>query len=336
MASASKIWRYSLFQIPAVLLVCSLLGLAIASALQTDCFSAWRYLFIGLAWASFMWMLVLPIDYLLQKFLRVNMSLAGRLSILNAIFWSALVAVVLANNLPKLISSCQITLNQIRPLEISRADIKPFTRSISRLEARLEEEAAQEEKIEEPEPELEEISEPEEPDEVVTEPEEPEPEPIELPEIELPVEEVAEAPEPEIPEPVEEEPITVAELESLNLDWRPWKAAVWNSLFYGRNVSGYQYGARAEFEFRVDKDGNISDVFVDTPNSTAFANYARQRIISINRTPVLNFPDSSERSQVIYEGVIVFCNTFTDPRCGERSLPEHYDPDNETIIRERR
>lgn len=262
-----SIWRYGLFQIPAILLAICLVAAGVAAILNLGCPIFWIWLFLGLAWASFMWMLVLPIDYLLRFSLKLDMSLAGRIAIFHAIFWSSLVTFLLIAHLPSTIATCQLS---------SPTFENPLTKS-----------------------------------EIVLEPE----------------------PEPEIAQESEiaQEPITVSELETINLDWRPWRARVWNSMFYGEQYPSEWIGLEVNFSFVVDKDGNIFNINVESPE-LSLEEYTYRQINQITNADDLNFPSSSERSEILYEGSLTICNIGFDEGCGDPIRPEDYPEEIESVI----
>jgi len=45
-------------------------------------------IFLGLAWMSFMWMMLLPIDRFLEKYLRIRVDISGQIALFNAAFWT--------------------------------------------------------------------------------------------------------------------------------------------------------------------------------------------------------------------------------------------------------
>jgi Ca-activated chloride channel family protein len=56
----------------------------------------WVFLWLGLAWIGFMWMLVMPLDrWFLQGILQVRMDLSGKLALGNAWFGTALTPIIL-------------------------------------------------------------------------------------------------------------------------------------------------------------------------------------------------------------------------------------------------
>lgn len=115
MSSAKRpLWRYPLFQFPAIALGLFLFLGAIEYLLRLGCYPFWVLLFLLLAWAALMWVLVMPLDHVLQVFLNLPMSVAGRVSIINAIAWSVLIAVVLTSGLPKLRAQCFASLDWSR------------------------------------------------------------------------------------------------------------------------------------------------------------------------------------------------------------------------------
>lgn len=52
-------------------------------------------LFLGLAWVSLMWMLVLPLDRFLQKQMNMRFDFSGRIALLNALGWTVAIALFL-------------------------------------------------------------------------------------------------------------------------------------------------------------------------------------------------------------------------------------------------
>lgn len=68
----------------------------------------WIIFWLGAAWIALMWLLLLPLDrWIFQGWLKLSMSLAGRLALGNALFWTVLTTIVVwrLSGLP-LISSC--------------------------------------------------------------------------------------------------------------------------------------------------------------------------------------------------------------------------------------
>lgn len=106
MATRRPIWRYGLFQIPALLLVLCLSAAGATYLLYGGCQRIWALLFLGLSWVAFTWMITMPIDYLLRFGMKLQMSLAGRIAIANALFWTVLTTVVLASTLPSSLNQC--------------------------------------------------------------------------------------------------------------------------------------------------------------------------------------------------------------------------------------
>lgn len=100
------IWRYGLFQIPAILLAACLTAAGLAYLFRLGCPDFRVRLFFGLAWIALMWTLIMPIDYFLKFVLKLNMSLAGRIAILHAIFWTILTSIILTSTLPALNNLC--------------------------------------------------------------------------------------------------------------------------------------------------------------------------------------------------------------------------------------
>jgi Ca-activated chloride channel homolog len=45
-------------------------------------------IFLGLAWMSFMWMMLLPTDRFLEKYLRIRVDISGQIALFNAAFWT--------------------------------------------------------------------------------------------------------------------------------------------------------------------------------------------------------------------------------------------------------
>lgn len=109
MSTRRPIWRYGLFQIPALLSVACLLAAGITHILGLGCQDLWPLLFIGLSIIAFMWMIVMPIDHYLRLHIKLTMSLAGRIAILNAFFWTALLSIWLVSTLPPLMNQCAIS-----------------------------------------------------------------------------------------------------------------------------------------------------------------------------------------------------------------------------------
>lgn len=68
----------------------------------------WIIFWLGAAWIALMWLLILPLDrWIYQGLLKLSMSLAGRIALGNALFWTILTPIVVwrLSGLP-LISSC--------------------------------------------------------------------------------------------------------------------------------------------------------------------------------------------------------------------------------------
>lgn len=58
--------------------------------------SKWIVFWLGLAWISLMWLLVLPLDqWILQGIFALTMDISGRLALANALFWTVLTSVLL-------------------------------------------------------------------------------------------------------------------------------------------------------------------------------------------------------------------------------------------------
>jgi len=56
----------------------------------------WILSWLGAAWIALMWLLILPLDrWIYQDLLKLSMSLAGRLALSNALFWSILIPILL-------------------------------------------------------------------------------------------------------------------------------------------------------------------------------------------------------------------------------------------------
>jgi len=106
MSIRRRIWQYGLFQIPALLLAVCLIAAGVAYLLRLGCPDFRASLFFGLAWIALMWTLIMPMDYFLKFVLKLNMSLAGRIAILHAIFWTVLISIILASTLPALNNLC--------------------------------------------------------------------------------------------------------------------------------------------------------------------------------------------------------------------------------------
>lgn len=109
MSTRRPIWQYGLFQIPALLSAAFLLGAGSTYILGLGCQKFWPLLFLGLAAITFMWMIVMPLDHYLRLRIKLTMSLAGRIAILHAFFWMALISIWLISTLPALMSQCAIS-----------------------------------------------------------------------------------------------------------------------------------------------------------------------------------------------------------------------------------
>jgi Ca-activated chloride channel family protein len=56
----------------------------------------WIVLWLGAAWVAFMWLLTLPLDrWIFQGIMKYHWSLAGRLALGNALFWSVVTPIIL-------------------------------------------------------------------------------------------------------------------------------------------------------------------------------------------------------------------------------------------------
>jgi Ca-activated chloride channel family protein len=56
----------------------------------------WIVLWLGAAWIALMWTLTLPLDrWIFQGLMRLEMPLAGQLSLGNALFWSVLTPILI-------------------------------------------------------------------------------------------------------------------------------------------------------------------------------------------------------------------------------------------------
>ncbi|NJP08765.1 MAG: hypothetical protein HC866_04185 [Leptolyngbyaceae cyanobacterium RU_5_1] len=107
MYKSRSLWRYSLFQIPALLSVVCLVAVGVVAILGLGCPNFLVWLFLGLAWIALMWTLVLPLDASLRTKLNLKMGLAGRLAISHAVLWSLLTLAVLLLVLPPLEAVCK-------------------------------------------------------------------------------------------------------------------------------------------------------------------------------------------------------------------------------------
>jgi hypothetical protein len=112
MSKSNSLWHYSLFQVPALVSASCLVLAGIAALLGFGCPGFWVSLFLGLSWVAFTWMLVLPLDKFLRSKLNIGMGLTGRLSFLQAIFWSVATLSILMAVLPPLMESCLIITSQ--------------------------------------------------------------------------------------------------------------------------------------------------------------------------------------------------------------------------------
>ena len=77
--------------------------------MNLGCQEFWPLLFLSLAVIAFTWMIVMPIDHCLRIYTKLTMSLAGRIAILNAFFWTTLISVWLVSTLPALKVQCAIS-----------------------------------------------------------------------------------------------------------------------------------------------------------------------------------------------------------------------------------
>lgn len=56
----------------------------------------WIIFWLGLAWISLMWLLVLPLDrWVFQKFFKMRMDISGKLALSHALFWTVLTSIAL-------------------------------------------------------------------------------------------------------------------------------------------------------------------------------------------------------------------------------------------------
>lgn len=108
-------WKYGLFQIPAIFLGIVLLIAIIVSILTLPCTQFWQQLTWALVGISLAWTLVLPLDRLLKAKTQLPMNLTGRIALGNALFWSALIVVLMASILPPLWQLCSV----IAPVDAS-------------------------------------------------------------------------------------------------------------------------------------------------------------------------------------------------------------------------
>ena len=54
----------------------------------------WVIFWLGVTWIALMWALTLPLDIFLQTVFKMSLDLTGRLSLMNAFFWSALTPII--------------------------------------------------------------------------------------------------------------------------------------------------------------------------------------------------------------------------------------------------
>jgi Ca-activated chloride channel family protein len=52
-------------------------------------------LFYALAWISAMWMLLLPLERAITKFMKIRVDYAGKIALYNAIFWTIVTPLLL-------------------------------------------------------------------------------------------------------------------------------------------------------------------------------------------------------------------------------------------------
>lgn len=109
MKTAPKsVWRYGLFQIPAILFGILLVVTILTFALPIPCSWFWRLLSLGLLGISLAWTLTLPFDRLLQGQTQLTMDLSGRLALGNALFWTTLLISLMFSKLPTIRSACLV------------------------------------------------------------------------------------------------------------------------------------------------------------------------------------------------------------------------------------
>ncbi|EKV00936.1 Protein of unknown function (DUF1113) [Leptolyngbya sp. PCC 7375] len=107
MASLERnFWKYGLFQIPVIFLGLFLLMALIVSILTISCAPFWKLLIWSLVGISLSFTFVLPLDRLLKTQTQLPMNLTGRIALANALFWSALIVVLMASILPPLWNLC--------------------------------------------------------------------------------------------------------------------------------------------------------------------------------------------------------------------------------------
>lgn len=99
-------WRHGLFQIPAIFLAAFVLATGTAYLLNLGCGNFWVALFLGLSWMALAWVLIIPLDIILRSVFKFPMSIAGRLAILSAVFWTVVTSIILASTLPAMWNQC--------------------------------------------------------------------------------------------------------------------------------------------------------------------------------------------------------------------------------------
>lgn len=103
-----RIWHYGLFQIPAILLLFCIIFIATVNILKPTCLVFWMTLAMGLFIIALSWTLVMPLDLFFRAVMKWSMSLAGRISLSQALFVSTLISVILITDLPILKRICSI------------------------------------------------------------------------------------------------------------------------------------------------------------------------------------------------------------------------------------
>lgn len=288
MYKSHSLWHYSLFQIPALLSAGCLVLAGVAAFLGFGCPSFWVRLFLGLSWVAFTWMLVLPLDNFLRLKLNIGMGLTGRLAFLQAIFWSVATLVILIAVLPPLMKSCtNITSQQTFPILSPSLSPTP-TPSLSPT----------------PTPSLSPI-----------------PTPISTPIPSL-------SSDPSIsPSPIliPSATPTPIEQELVSLDWRRWRANIWNQMFLDQPLLG-PIGSTAEYSFVVYRDGHIEDIRVKTnPDDQLLEETVISRIESLEGTDALVFIKSSRHDRYKVSETVTVCTPSSIPGCGQPADPNNYD-----------
>ncbi len=90
------------------LLLFCIIFIATVNILKPTCLVFWMTLAMGLFIIALSWTLVMPLDLFFRSVFKWTMSLAGRLSISQALFTSTLVGIILISSLPTLKRICEI------------------------------------------------------------------------------------------------------------------------------------------------------------------------------------------------------------------------------------